>query len=213
MCWKCVSSLHDQLEIATWLVNDLQVTVERLDHVGSRVPSRGSSVVPLPFRIHAAQARDGLKVMLALGIRYTPAQWATLDTGPVLLKDLTSAVRVGLQIIDLPEELRYLGRCGGNDGACNATLVVSIDDDWATCDVCGESWSVADRQNTRLAQAWDAYARPAVIVRALSNQGLYITKKTLENWIARGLVLPNSRQEYCVADVYAVAKRMRRKHY
>jgi hypothetical protein len=96
---------------------------------------------------------------------------------------------------------------------CEQELAVPAGSLEVTCEVCGTWYDVAERQDAKLASAWDAVASPPVIVRALATQGVRVELKHIENWAQLGhlgrVCDVLSRDEgYRVGEVHAVALRM-----
>lgn len=210
MCSLCVIQLYRLAEQGADLLDDLEVTALRQDKTSGTSPRvRHTRGVPLPYRTEAASARDALRTLLMKAWGFPASVWGGRPEGPQLLRDLRSAVERGTVIVDLPQEMATLGECGYR--GCTEQLIYPIGDSWLNCPRCGEYWSVDVRHSQSLGRAWTSLAPAGVVVRALSSQGITVSRKSIENWTARGRIhrfySEAGRPQYSVAEVYYAAKR------
>lgn len=220
LCRVCTGALRDLLTRVPGLLRDLWVTASRLDHVVSvsQVRSHLSGRL-LPLRLEALECAAALKAAAGPWVPADAPRIAANAWGPAYHADLAAAVAAAMTMVDLPAELIHLGACGHVEAgiACEQEIFVTADTGSVMCEVCGTLWDVQARRTGKISSAWDAYAYPPVIVRALRTQGVTVTVKQIQNWVALGHLLGvddgKGRPLYQVAAVYAVADRMlKRRH-
>jgi hypothetical protein len=225
MCRICERALAQNVAQGEALVDDLRVTAEKLDRTGKPGPlGSGSKTPPLPVRLDAAKLAVSLERHLAANgagsLVERAARAATADWGPSWHARLEGLIVKAVAKVDLPPEWIRLGACGGLFGddpddlvPCDNELAVPAGSYEVTCEVCGTWYDVAERQDAKIASAWDAVATPPVIVRALGTQGIRLEVKHIENWAQLGHIgrlcdLVTGAEGYRIGEVHAVALRM-----
>lgn len=224
LCNECTSRLVADLRSIPQVVAELDVTIQRRD-VGARQPGKGASPDRSPLNLQASEVKSDLSSLLNWAAKHLGIP----PTDPAAQADnLATAIRavrkhdwageyatnlhqqIGLcwKACDRSEERISLGPCGNQtgDGECLAELVTGADSKTARCKTCGAVWDTRERQQWSIVSAWAHAARLPTIMRALAAKKIQVKQKDVENWIARGFILPVNpdaeRKYYYMADVY-----------
>lgn len=215
MCGRCVEDLRALLRYGLALYAELDATVQRLDRTALKPngSSGGRTSAPLPYRPDASVLRTHLRALLLRGWSKDESTWAGDPTGPDYLAALRKAVSSAVRRVDTQPDRVLYGMCD----KCGQPVRSRPGRRWAVCGCEDTYYDTEDVRDSQLAQAWEQYAPPPVIVKALRKYGVDIRLKSVQNWIARGHLTPSDesvkkgRPEYCIADVFEVFERMRLK--
>jgi hypothetical protein len=215
LCSTCQGYLRADIRQLPGLLEDLQITVARLDRVSAEQPgSRGSGEAPLPLRVGPMEARRDLTETLRVwawhtavrsGVRVT-TQWleprflvwwlttriADVDSDPLagaLSDEIGSAVVRGWRAVDKPSERRYAGPCD----ECQLDLYAHPRADEITCD-CGARYRIEARRDWLLDQAEDHLLTATEMSRALpgllpldrDGRQPVLTAAMIRGWAHRG---------------------------
>lgn len=217
VCKRCAVELLGDLVSVAWLVDQLAVTLARLDRIGAA--AGGSSTgQPLPLRLPALQAGStllytlrpwSLSVAERVGMvppvgdnpwTYARALATSLDAvrqmpdGGQLVGEIRYAVGVARDVIDRPPSTFYAGPCEcGTDLYCRADdhgrPAVSV----IRCRECGAQYDTTQRRGWLLDLVEDRIAPLSEIARALpAVYGRPIRFGTLRVWVSRGRLIPRA---------------------
>jgi hypothetical protein len=122
------------------------------------------------------------------------------DQARAVLRDLLDAARRVEQAIDRRDPEVYAGPCDapeyviehpdgtvepGSSLICGTDLYARFGDTHVTCRSCGYRYDVAERKAWLLDQVREVWARPAVIVAALTSLNMPLSQDRLDKWISR----------------------------
>ncbi|WP_018135432.1 hypothetical protein [Acaricomes phytoseiuli] len=215
LCQSCVGRFERLMVQALGLLEDLTVTMSRLDQVGVAGFRGGSGQGRvLPLRLDASKAHEELRKALG-GVSRPVRELAASSEGPAVLERLEGAVAAAVRVVDLPPEMIHIGACGKvfEGVECEQELFVTVEQASVACEVCGTLWDVSDRRSSAIRSAWKAIAPPRVIVAALQSQGVRVAVKDIENWaqlghLSRAVDPVSGVSGFRVSEVFVVAQRM-----
>ena len=167
-----------------------------------------------------------LSRFLASNVRWIRSQ----HDGPAMVRHLTAVIRDASRVVDRPADLVMLGHCNyeysedvdGHDAGdlCGAALYAPANRDEVTCRSCGAVHQAGDRRAWLLREVEGVTLPATSLQRAVDGLGITVNTKQLENWAARGRLVPagtirvlgRDRPTYRVGDVIDVvnAERKRR---
>ncbi|TDQ01279.1 hypothetical protein [Labedaea rhizosphaerae] len=226
LCPRCTRLLLIDLLRVPWLMDQLTLTMARLDRVPAGAGAGPESGTPLPLRLTTIQAASTLRYTLQpwartiaeqrgvpLECRDTVvalAQWLAghidsvrqSDEAAQLYDEVRYAIAQVTRAIDHPPSLFYAGPCDH----CGSDLYCGTDDRghpkaaYLTCRSCGERYEFAKRRAWLLAAAEDRLATATEIAQAVPGiYGRQISVNTIRSWIARGRLLPRAWVHHGVA--------------
>lgn len=203
------AGLPDLVEMCGPLAEELEVTKTRLDQTSSQGGRRSTDAAPFVFRLGAAEVLDRIAVVL----RSIIGQWTReqggfayrMDEVPDLVEQLRPHLswvakhqRAGewrdeleelclsaLQQVDIPEERRFIGRCGAGTPECPTELWPVLGEAYSTCPTCGTRWDVEARTDVglRKVERWEAPL--SRIVELLRGAGEQISLPQARKWAQR----------------------------
>jgi hypothetical protein len=203
ICSGCVRGLEEDLAEATWLWDQLTITLTRQDVIGGD-GGRKSAETSLAFKTNASEAMWVFAETLGaaagdlagtLGMQYplNPVRWLAANLDKLagiaeagrLVGEITSAVRLARATIDRPPELLFAGPC--RTEGCEATMKAKPGDVHVECPECGAVYEVAERRQWMV----DAAAvRRVTKTQALSWVSLLMDRQipdgTWRQWRSRG---------------------------
>lgn len=218
VCTTCSRALFTDLVAVPWLLDQLAITLARLDRVAGQVGAAPAGT-PLPLRWSASQAGVTLTLTLApWAARVAVQRDVVFDVQPASLAlsrwlaghivsvrqcqdagELVDEVRYAIdqvrRAIDRPADLFYGGPCETckHDLYCGADQhgrpAVSV----IRCNDCGATYDTTERRAWLLKAAYDHIATATEIAQAVpSLYGQRIPVDTIRAWIGRGRLLPRA---------------------
>lgn len=217
VCKRCAAELLRDLVSVPWLVDQLAVTLARLDRVNASAGA-GAAEVPMPLHLPAVQASSTLlhtlrpwslivaergRTLRPVGDdpwTYARALAVNLDTvrqmtdAEQLVTEVRYAINVARRVIDQPPRTFYAGPCAcGVDLYCRADDTGRPADSVIRCRTCGAEYNTVDRRNWLLDLVEDRIATVSEIARALpAVYGQPVRLNTLRVWINRGRLVPRA---------------------
>lgn len=171
ICGGCVRKLEEDLDEATWLWDQLTITLTRQDVIGGD-GGRRSAETSLAFKPGASEAMWVLAETLgaaagelaaALGMQYplNPVRWLKANVDRLagvaeagrLVDEIRSATWLARATVDRPAAMVLCGRCPSMVDAAQCTGVLyarpkdadRVADEFAVCPECGASHEVKER--------------------------------------------------------------------
>ncbi|WP_103348962.1 hypothetical protein [Amycolatopsis sp. CA-128772] len=218
VCPRCTNALFRDLVSVRWLVDQLAVTLARLDRLGGPAGA-GDGGEPMPAYYPAVQAFSTLlhtvqpwahsvaertRTPLAVANHPWPlARWLAgnvdavrgMTDGGQLAGEIRYAVTVTRGVIDRPPDLFYAGPCT----ACGVDLYCHADNRGRPavavirCRGCGEQYDTVKRREWLLNAVEDRIASLSEIARAVpAVAGREIRFGTLRVWVNRGRLVPRA---------------------
>jgi hypothetical protein len=208
LCRTCTDKLRGDLSAVPWLLEDLEVTICRLDKLHDPT-GRSGGEKPLPIRLHAMEARRDLNTTLAswavhiagrLGGLDRDTIWTELRLAAYLLRNLNTiltdpnagmiadevgyARRMAQKTIDKPEPRVFVGPCE----FCEMDMYAHPSAAEVVCknpDCGDEPYPIEARRRWLLGKAQDQLLTAIDMSRALA--GLLPKEKTITASMLRGL--------------------------
>lgn len=229
VCPRCVERLECDCANVPALVEQLNITITRLDHVyAPAAPADAEADETMPYNIAASQALDALRWALAttaLHAGASQAQWddddpeiiaawiatntatiASSDRGGPGVTSIREATSLALKAIDTLPERILAGPCPD----CGTRLMAFKDATKVWCDVCQQRHQVAGLKAAMLDKLGRERGSTTAIANMLRAAGLYIPRPTVESWAARGKLTRDGETAmgsaaYLVADALPLA--------
>ncbi len=231
ICFGCERRLAGWLRAIPDLLEDLEITITRQDHIGSSRVGGKSSETPLMFNERASKAKTDLIFALRYWSaqmgrtwrRLTPEEYAHFlvthmhavriyeDAGE-LYREVDRAVRKARQAIDRPAERVFAGPCNtevqgfGGTAFCSADLYARPGKSVVVCRECGTEHDVPTRREWMLSEVRNYDADAALMSSILAGLGFKIDASTIRRYGAEGLlsvmgVGPNGAARYNIGQV------------
>ena len=206
VCPQCIEQLECDCANVPALVEQLNVTITRLDNVYTPAPPASAEAdEPMPFDMEASAASHGMKEALALAAltilrrgqewegedsAEAVAAWLGVnsasvaldpDAGSIVLSIREAASRA-LKAIDTMPERILAGPCPD----CGTRLMAFKDAAKVWCDVCQERHVVADLKSAMLDKLDDERGSTKAMFEMLRAAGLFVPLGTIERWSAQG---------------------------
>jgi hypothetical protein len=169
ICGGCSRGLEEDLASVAALMDELTITIIRLDRIGGD-GGRRSAETGLPFKEGASEsleiltntltaAADDLSGHLGMQFPLNPARWlwanrdglAGFDQAGRLVDEIRHAVSQAYRAIDRPPELLLSGMC--TTEGCVDALYAKPGDRMVRCRVCGADHDVVERRERMVAAA------------------------------------------------------------
>ena len=207
VCPACIEQLECDCANVPALVEQLNITIARLDNVYTPAPPASAEAdEPMPFGMAASAASRELKAALVLAalmiLRRRGQEWegedsaeavaARLgvssasvaldpDAGSIVLS-IREAVSRALKAIDTMPERILAGPCPD----CGTRLMAFKDAAKVWCDVCQERHVVADLKSAMLDKLADQKGSVNAIHEMLRAAGLWVPLGTVKRWSSEG---------------------------
>lgn len=200
ICGQCVSDLQAWLNKVPDMMQELFVTMARLDATAprNREGGEGMSTEPaMPVRFGALEVRAALRIWVEIR---TTGEMVALDANK-LAKDkfagkflpmLQGLLAKAERAIDNPMEKHVYGKCTaayqwGDMAECGAELQAAPDAHETECPACGTYYDLDQLRAERTAYFRETPMPPREARETLEAQtGVKVNKITFENWLNRG---------------------------
>lgn len=210
LCQHCVTRLSDVLDQIPDALEMVEDTIAKQDRMGSGGAAlSGTAESEVPINLEASKRRTELWEAVVSNARIVlghddntdlagvePTVYLRMSTDLIqhqdfagdLLEGLERALHRVMTIVDSRPDVIALGQCGAVHEAipCPGRLRAKRGDHEARCKICGATYSVAEMQQARAAEAWDHYAPLTDVVKALRVSGFTINPKSAQRWATQG---------------------------
>ena len=215
LCRTCLRDLHTTVHtVAPRLAILLRPVVEKTAKAGASVRTAATGSRP-PLNIAAFDALEGIRNIT----RWRDHDLTMLARHEHVLTvkvEADAAVKAARLVLDPPPARVTVGPCTMPD--CPGSARAGEGEQEARCDVCGQGYAVRDHLRARVLSALGMDATPgraADAARRLTEAGLAVKAKDVENWVRAGRLAPIGEQAegrrayrlYRMADVYDAATR------
>lgn len=197
ICGQCVSDLQAWLDKVPEMMEELFLTMARLDATAprNREGGEGMSTEPvMPVRVGALEVRGALRMWVEIR---TTGETVALDANKLakdkfagkflpMLQDLLAKAE---RAIDNPMEKHVYGNCTVEDpeGVCGQELTAAPDAHETECPNCGALYDLDQLRKERTNYFRETPMPPREAREALGSQtGVKVNKITFENWLNRG---------------------------
>lgn len=231
---RSVTILEQALAEVDGVAADLELATPRLTLTASygERTSSGSKTAPVPVDVAALDAKFALHrwlVSQAIRLRKPFSNRTIKGVSSHLFTHLPTIrangwdEEMGAQLRALLDECeavtfqaenrRHIGPCA--TVGCETPLTARETDQEANCEVCGQSYNVRYYLETRVAEALGADGTPlraSEAVRYLTQKGIKVSTKDIENWVKWGHLTEvdrdhKGRRLYNLKDIYTRAVR------
>ena len=131
-----------------------------------------------------------------------------------LIPEVLAAIRAITALVDVPEDVRFYGRCltdlGDDRGVCDQPIYAPPGSSWARCPACDTQWELQPLLQSHLEAAADWLVTPDEGARLLTQAGYPTRAATIRLWKHRGR-LTDHEGRYHVGDLLAAAARRKDK--
>ena len=199
ICGQCVSDLQAWLNQVPDMMEELFITMARLDATAPRNREGGDGMTTepaMPVRVGALEVRSALRLWVEIK---TNGQMVALDANK-LAKDkfagkflpmLQALLAKAERAIDNPMEKHVYGNCtahpanaDGEEYECGEQLQAAPDAQWTECPNCGTHYDLDQLRTERKNYFRETPIPPREARDALAEQaGVKVSKKTFENWV------------------------------
>ncbi|MEL4357056.1 MULTISPECIES: hypothetical protein [unclassified Luteococcus] len=212
ICPRCVEQLEVDCANAPMLLDQLEVTVTRLDRVYRPAPPPDAEASePMPYSVAASAARDELRwalvtgaqaVLVRLGKQWVGddspaavADWLGRNSASVALHpegdqiahQVQAAMRKALRAIDTMPERVLAGPCP----TCGSRLMAFRGSPTVWCDTCAKRHQVADVRAGMMARFEGELYTISGLVTIARTMGYTVRKKVVEDMARRGRIAPS----------------------
>ena len=207
VCPACIEQLECDCANVPALVEQLNVTITRLDNVYTPAPPASAEAdEPMPFGMAASAANHELKAALALAaltiLRRRSQEWEGEDSaeavaawlgvnsasvaldpdaGSIVLS-IREAVSRALKAIDTMPERILAGPCPD----CGTRLMAFKGSASVWCDTCGQRRKVAELHDAMVAKVSDAEGSVNALHEMLCTMGKWVPLGTVKRWSSEG---------------------------
>ena len=233
ICPACIEQLECDCANVTALVEQLNVTITRLDNVYTPAPPASAEAdEPMPFGMAASTASHELKAALELAaltiLRHRGQEWEgddsaeavaawlgvnsssvalDSDAGSIVLS-IREAVGRALKAIDTMPERILAGPCPD----CGTRLMAFKDAAKVWCDVCQERHQVADLKSAMLDKLADERGSVNGLHEMLRAAGLWVPLGTVKRWSSEGTlpmtgITATGSREHRFGDLHELVNR------
>lgn len=196
LCNQCVSDLQAWLNKAPEMMNELFITMARLDETAPRNREGGDGMTTepvMPIRVGALEVRGALRMWVEVTPQGDPkpldaATLAEDKHAGKFLPMLIGLIEKAERVIDNPMEKHVYGNCAVEDpeGQCGQELTAAPDALEMECPNCGAWYDLQALRDERKAYFRETPLPPREARETLEAQtGVKLNKKTFENWVAR----------------------------
>lgn len=207
LCPRCVEQFEVDCANAPMVLDQLEVTVTRLDRVYRPAPPPDAeSSEPMPFSVVASAARDELRwalvtgaqaVLVRLGKQWegddsptAVADWLGRNSASVALHpegdqiahQVQAAMRKALRAIDTMPERVLAGPCP----TCGSRLMAFKGSPSVWCDTCAERHQVAELHEAMVTKVSNAEGSVNALHEMLCAMGKWVPLGTVKRWSSEG---------------------------
>lgn len=212
ICPRCVEQLEVDCANAPMLLDQLEVTITRLDRVYRPAPPPDAEASePMPFSVVASAARDELRLALVTGVQAVLVrlgkQWEGDDSptavanwlgrnsasialhpdGDQIAHQVQAAVAKALRAIDTMPERVLAGPCP----TCGSRLMAFKGAPKVFCDTCAKLHTVAELRSGMMDRFDGELYTISGLVTIARTMGYAVRKKAIEDMARRGRITPS----------------------